>query len=179
MNHPHANPAGAAERTTPPFITSPNFDAPRDLVWAALTQRKHLERWMGPQGVTMVNCTVDLRPGGAFHYGMQMPNGQVMWGKWTFREIDAPQRLVVVVQFSDEQGGLTRHPMAANWPACTLSTTTLSDAASGQTLMTLHWQALNASDLEEQTFNAAHAGMAQGWGGTMDVLEKYLASLQA
>jgi uncharacterized protein YndB with AHSA1/START domain len=173
------HPDASADRTGAPFVISRTFDAPRELVFAAFTQRKHLERWMGPQGVTMVNCTVDLRPGGAFHYGMQMPNGQVMWGQWIFREIAAPERLVVVVHFSDEHGGVTRHPMATTWPLHTLSTTTLTEAADGKTLMTLHWQALNADAVESQTFDGAHAGMAQGWGGTMNELDKYLAGLQA
>ncbi len=158
----------------PPFILTRFFAAPRELVFAALTQPEHLMHWMGPKGFDMVHCTVDLRPGGIFHYGLSAPGGGTMWGKWIFREIVAPQRLVVVVQFSDEQGGATRHPMAPTWPLATLSTTTLTEQDGG-TLMTLNWQAHDATPEEQATFDGAHEGMTQGWGGTMDQLAAYLA----
>lgn len=167
--------ANPNETMHPPFILTRRFDAPREQVFAAFTQLQHLSRWMSPVGTEPVGGSLDLRPGGTYHYGMKMPNGAVMWGKWTFREIVAPERLVVVVQFSDEAGGVTRHPMAASWPLHTLSTTTLADDG-GKTLMTLNWQALDASPEEQATFDGAHAGMAQGWGGTMDQLATYLAT---
>ena len=163
------------ERTSKPFVLTRTFDAPRELVFAAFTQLEHLQRWMGPKGFEMVDCKVDLRPGGVFHYGLRAAGGTTMWGKWTYREIVAPEGLVVVVQFSDEAGGVTRHPMSATWPLSTLSTTTFTEQH-GQTLLTLHWQALDASSEEEQTFDASHAGMAQGWGGTMDQLAAHLAT---
>jgi uncharacterized protein YndB with AHSA1/START domain len=167
-------PAGV-ERTGRPFVLTRSFDAPRELVFAAFTQLEQLRRWMGPKGFEMAEGTLDLRPGGAFHYGLRAPDGAPMWGKWTFREIVAPQRLVVVVQFSDAAGGVTRHPMAPNWPLSTLSTTSFSEQHGG-TLLKLHWQALDASDEEERTFDASHEGMAQGWGGTMDQLAAHLAA---
>ncbi len=48
--------------------------------------------------------------------GAPFTDGQVMWGKWTFCEITAPERLVVVVNFYDAQQGVTRHPMAPSSP---------------------------------------------------------------
>jgi len=153
------------------------FDAPRELVFAAFTQSEHLAHWMGPKGFEMTACKVDLRPGGSCHHGLRGPNGATMWGKWTLREIVAPERLVVVVQFSDEAGGVTRHPFAPTWPLATLSTS-IFEEVDGQTLLTLHWQALDATAEEEQMFDASHAGMAQGWGGTMDQLAAYLDAVR-
>ena len=166
------------ERISPPFVLTRSFDAPREQVFAAFTQLEHLQRWMGPKGFEMVDCKVDLRPGGVFHYGMRAAGGATMWGQWTFREITAPERLVVVVQFSDADGGVTRHPMAPSWPLSTLSTSTFVEH-DGKTLLTLKWQALDATEAEEQVFNASHAGMAQGWGGTMDQLAAHLAATPA
>lgn len=165
------------DSVTPPFVLTRLFDAPRELVFAAFTQIEHLARWMSPKGMEPVPGTLDLREGGFYHYGMKAPDGSISWGKWTFREIVAPERLVTVVQFSDAQGGVTRHPWAPTWPLYTLSTATFEDQA-GKTLLTLDWRALNASETEAQTFNAAHAGMTQGWGGTMDALAAYLAEIQ-
>ena len=97
--------------TSKPFILTRTFDAPRKLVWEVMTQAEHLKHWMGPTG-QLTHATVDLRPGGVFHYGMAMPDGTTMWGKWTFKEIVPPEKLVVLVSFSDENKGETRHPMA-------------------------------------------------------------------
>jgi uncharacterized protein YndB with AHSA1/START domain len=72
---------------------------------------------------------MDLNPGGRFHYCMKTPDGHAMWGRWTFLEILPPEKLVVVVSFSDAKGGVTRHPMSATWPLETLSTTTFTERA--------------------------------------------------
>jgi uncharacterized protein YndB with AHSA1/START domain len=63
------------ERTSKPFVLTRTFDAPRELVFAAFTQLQHLQHWMGPKGFERVDCQVDLRPGGVFHYGMRAPGG--------------------------------------------------------------------------------------------------------
>ncbi|MBV8037126.1 SRPBCC domain-containing protein [Roseateles sp.] len=168
-----------ADKLSAPFVLERRFAAPRELVYAALTEAEHLAHWMTPPGMEMTHCSVDARAGGVFHYAMK-PRGVAdapsMWGKWTFRELRVPERIVVVVQFSDAEGGVTRHPMAAQWPLYTLSTTTLTEVA-GDTLMRLEWHALDASEAEEAIFNASHASMAQGWGGSMELLDRYLAQL--
>ena len=69
-----------------PFVISRTFDAPRDKVWKAWTERERLKQWFGPKGFTMPTCTLDLKPGGIFHYCLTTPQGQEIWGKWVFRE---------------------------------------------------------------------------------------------
>ncbi len=170
--------ANTPDRLSKPFTITRQFGAPRKLVFEALTSIDHLQRWMSPAGLEPVPGELDLRPGGSYHYGMRVPGGATMWGKWTFREITPPERLVTVVQFSDEAGGLTRHPMAPMWPLHTLSTTTLERAGKGQTTMLLQWQALNATDAELQVFDASHLSMKMGWEGTMDQLAAHLDQVQ-
>ena len=160
-----------------PFTLERRFHAPRELVFAALTQPEHLSRWMSPPGMTMSTCFVDLRVGGVFHYDMRLPDGQVWWGLWTFREIVAPERLVVSVQFSDAQRGLAQHPMAPGWPARTLSTTTLTEA-DGITTLHLDFRPLETTEAGQALFDAAHPSMSMGWNGTMDKLQTHLASIQ-
>ncbi len=171
--------AGTVGAADAPFVITRVFRAPRQLVWEAWTQREQLLRWMGPQGTAIAHATLDLRPGGTFLYGMQPPDGKLMWGKWVFREISPPQRLVVVVSFSDEQAGITRHPLAPEWPLETLSTMTFDEHAGiGRgTTVVLSWSPHNATEAERRLFAASHAGMQQGWGGTMDQFDAYLASL--
>jgi uncharacterized protein YndB with AHSA1/START domain len=168
-NSPPATPESGGK-----FVISRIFDAPRALVWQAWTDPRHLPRWFGPKGFIMPACSLDLRPGGIFHYCMRSPDGHEMWGKWVFREIVVPERLVLVSSFSDAMGGLTRHPLNAHWPLETLSTTTLTELA-GRTTLTIEWAPLNATEIERRTFDENHDSMRMGWGGTMDQLAAYLA----
>lgn len=165
--------AQLAESSTD-FVISRVFDAPRELVWQAFTDPERMKHWWGPKGFTVIASTMDLRPGGIYHYGMKAPNGATMWGKFVFREIVAPERLVFINSFSDEAGGVTRHPMAPTWPLEMLSTFTF-DEVGGKTRLTIRWAAYKATEEERHTFDTSHDSMRQGWGGTMDQLADYLA----
>ena len=157
------------------FIISRVFDAPRDLVFAAFTEPQRMKEWWGPKGYKVIAQTMDLRPGGSYHYGMESPTGQEMWGKLIYREIVRPERIVLVNVFSDAAGGITRHPLAPTWPLENLSTFLFEDIG-GKTKFTLRWEPINASAEEIATFNAAHTAMAGGWTGTMSQLAEYLAT---
>ena len=156
-----------------PFEISRVFDATRDKVWQAWTEPARLKQWWGPRGFKVHTCKVDLRPGGTFLYGMKAPDGSDMWGKFVYREIDAPKKLVFVVSFSDPQGGVTRHPSAETWPAYILSTVTFEEQG-GKTRVTVQWTPQDASEIERKTFEEGRSSMQQGWGGTLDQLTAYL-----
>jgi uncharacterized protein YndB with AHSA1/START domain len=156
------------------FVITRVFDAPRDLVWKAFTEPQRMKEWWGPKGVTITKSEMDLRPGGSYHYAMRTPDGNTMWGKFVYREITPPSRMVFVNSFSDEAGGVTRHPMAPTWPLEMLSTFSFEEE-DGKTRFTVRWSPLNASEEERATFAAGHASMQQGWGGTLDKLAAYLA----
>ncbi len=168
-----------AEAKSADFVISRVFDAPRGLVWEALTVPDRMRHWWGPKGLTVAAAKMDLRPGGSYHYGMRTPDGQTMWGKFVYREIVAPERLVFVNSFSDEAGGLTRHPMSPTWPLELLSTFTLDEPLTGQTGLTIRWSPLNATEEERKTFDSSHESMRQGWGGTLYQLAAYLAAATA
>lgn len=157
-----------------PFTLSRTFEAPRDVVWKAWTERERLLQWFGPKGFAMTTAKLDLRPGGNFHYCLRSPDGKEMWGQFVYREISAPGRIVLVNSFSDEKSGLTRHPFSATWPLEMLSTTTLTEK-DGKTKLTIEWSPLNPTDGERKTFDTSHDGMKQGWTGTFDQLAAYLA----
>ena len=164
------------DRVEGEFIISRDFDAPRDLVFRAWTEFDRLAQWFGPKGFSGLKGTLDLRPGGLFHYGMTSPDGKTMWGRWVFREVVPPERLVVVVSFSDEAGGITRHPFAPDWPAEVLSTTTFTER-DGKTTLTIQAVPINASESERRAHEAGYDSMRQGFGGTFEQLAAYLASL--
>jgi uncharacterized protein YndB with AHSA1/START domain len=155
------------------FVISRSFDAPRDLVWKAWTERDRLLEWFGPKGFKMTTADLDFRPGGIFHYCLRSPDGKEMWGKFVYREIIPPQRIVLVNSFSDEQGNITVHPFSPTWPREMLSTTTFAEHQ-GKTIITIYWQPLNANEAERNTFNTSRDGMTMGWTGTFDQLAEYL-----
>ncbi len=106
------------------FVISRTFDTPRDLVWKCFTDPERMKQWWGPKGFKVIASKMDLRPGGSYLYGLQSPAGQSMWGKFVYREVVPPEKLVLINSFSDEKGGTTRHPGNENWPLQMLSTFT-------------------------------------------------------
>lgn len=158
------------------FVTTRVFNAPRELVFDAWTKLEHLNKWFAPKGFDILGGKLDLKVGGIYHYGLRTPDGAEMWGKWTFLEIKRPEKLQVIASFSDKDGGITVHPGSPNWPKQTLSTTTF-EAQGERTLLTLRWAPYQATEIERRTFAEAQASMEQGWGGTMELLENYLASV--
>ena len=156
------------------FLMERVFDAPRDLVWKAYTEAERLMQWWGPKGVTMRVATMDLRPGGRFHYCYVMPNGNEMWGIFVYREIIAPQRLVFTNSFSDAEGAIVRAPFSADWPLELLNTWTFTEQA-GKTTITMRAVPINATEVERKTFEGAFASLEQGSKGTFDQLAEYLA----
>jgi len=157
-----------------PFSLSRTFTASRERLWRAWTTLDELQRWFGPRGSTIPAATLDLRPGGYFHYRLLTADGQEMWGIWTFREISPPERLVLVQSFSDAQGGVARHPLSPTWPREILAMTGF-DGLDDHTTITLRWSVLNGTEEEHQAFDAAHTSMFEGWSGTFDRLMDHLA----
>lgn len=157
-----------------PFVFSRTFAATRDQIWRAWTERERLMQWFGPKGFTMPTATLDFRPGGSFHYCLETPDGVTMWGKFSYREIEPQKRIVLVNAFSDEAGGVTRHPFSDTWPLQIHSTFTITEEY-GRTTGAIEWIPIAPTPEERDTFESAHDGMRQGWIGTFDQLEEYLS----
>jgi uncharacterized protein YndB with AHSA1/START domain len=106
---------------------------------------------------------------------MAAPDGGQMWAKFVYREVTPPERLVWVHSFSDEHANVTRAPFFdGNWPLELLTTVTFADEDGG-TRVTLTWTPLNATETERQTFAANMNSMNQGWTGSFDQLDDFLA----
>ncbi|HEY1745679.1 MAG TPA: SRPBCC domain-containing protein [Xanthobacteraceae bacterium] len=164
-----------AEGKSEDFVIARVFDAPRERLWEVLTQAEHLKEWWSPTGFTMIAANIDLRPGGVFHCGLKAVDGYKMWGKFVYREIAPPERLVFVNSFSNAAGGLTRHPIVPTWPMETLITVTFGEEPDGKSKLHVRWAAHNANEVEQKTFDASHVGMKATWTGTLDRLGVYLA----
>lgn len=152
--------------TSETLVVTQCFNTSCEKLFKLWTDPELLKQWFSPAGVVMTQCRMDLRPEGECHYCMQLPNGYEMWGKWLFKEIVSPEKLVTITAFSDAQGNLTRHPMSATWPLKTIATTTFTEQGD-KTLLTISCLPHEANDEEILTFNSALSAMQLGWAGTL------------
>lgn len=75
------------------------FDAPRELVWTALTDPAHITKWMFANDWESPSANVDVRPGGSFSIRMR-PADRSQEGfdfGGTYREVVKPERLVLAM----------------------------------------------------------------------------------
>ena len=76
------------------IVLTRTFAAPRETVFAALTQAEHLVHWMKPTDMALVACEVDLRVGGTFRYVFQRPGGFKIEVRGAYEAVDPPRRFV-------------------------------------------------------------------------------------
>ena len=108
------------------------FDAPRALIFEAMSKPEHIKRWWGclGEGYSVPVCEVDLRPGGAWRFVNRTPKGQDVAFYGVYREIAPPERVVfteIFEQFPDiesvvtavltEEDGKTRLTVTCLYPS--------------------------------------------------------------
>jgi uncharacterized protein YndB with AHSA1/START domain len=76
------------------LIGTREYDAPRELVFAAFTDPKHLAQWWGPNGFSLTTLSFDMRPGGVWRFVMHGPDGRDYQNRVTYEEVTPPERLV-------------------------------------------------------------------------------------
>ena len=168
--------SAAAESIDRELVITRIFNAPRDLVWKAFTDRDRMAKWWGMKGLTTRVLELDLRPGGTFLYVMRMPDGREMCGKWVYRDIVAPELLVVVHFTTDETGKPIPHPYDPNLPPEMLTTSRFREHA-GRTTLELHSVPTNETPAQRAAFNKLAGAMEEGFNNSLDLLDEYLAAL--
>jgi uncharacterized protein (TIGR03086 family) len=135
------------------------FDAPRHLVFEALTRPELLRRWFGPRGWSLSVCEDDFRVGGIWRFVVRGPDGSEMGMRGVHKEIVPPARLVHTELFDDfAQAGES------------VVTTVLTEAA-GKTTMTV--TVLYPS--QEVRDAVAQSGMEHGAAESYDKLAEAIA----
>lgn len=142
------------------------FNAPRELVFKAWTEPKHIAQWWGPKGFTTRVTEFDLRPGGQSRYIMIGPDGTEYPGKGVFREIVPPERIVT----SDEFDEGFEQVINADLPQGIVMTVIFEDL-DGKTKLTL--QITHASADDRRKHEAM--GVVAGWNSSFDCLDEYLS----
>ncbi|MGH3395116.1 MAG: SRPBCC family protein [Streptosporangiaceae bacterium] len=78
------------------IVISRLIGAPRELVFEAFTQVRHLSRWWGPEGFTTTTRSFEFRVGGEWDFVMHGPDG-TDYQEWiTWREIVPPERIALL-----------------------------------------------------------------------------------
>ena len=147
--------------------------APLELVWKVYTEAEHLAHWWGPKGFEWVGCTLDLRPGGIFHYHMKSPDGTSMWGRFVYTAVEPMKQLSFIVSFSDENVSMCRAPWFQDWPLEVMNITRF-EFKDGMTEVTLESWPINAPENEVTLFFNNMPSLNAGFKGTFDQLEEYL-----
>jgi uncharacterized protein YndB with AHSA1/START domain len=111
------------------IVMTRTFDAPREVVWSALVDPKHVAKWYGGHGFTNPVCEMDVRPGGLWRHVMRTPNGDEYKLEFVFVEVTKPEKLV----WQDANYGKRR----PGGPPSSIMTVTLEEAGSKQTKWTL------------------------------------------
>ena len=144
------------------IVLTRTLNAPRQLVWEAVTKPEHVRRWYGCSALTLTTCEIDLRVGGSYRYTMRAPDGVDHTMTGVYREITAPERIVHTERY--ETTGFTS-PDA-------LVTMTLVEQ-SGRTRL----QSIILHPSKESRDGHINSGMEGGASEAFDRLEALLATL--
>lgn len=159
--------AGPAPASTAPDnregVATRTFDAPRELVFAAMTRPEHLRRWYGPRGMELAVCEIDLRVGGRFRYVLRTADGHEAAFNGEYLEVDAPSRVVNTWVYE---------PFPASGA---VETATWEEDGNGRTTVTMRIAFATAEDYA----GWAGAGAYAGWTETLDRLSALVAELVA
>jgi uncharacterized protein YndB with AHSA1/START domain len=153
-------------RTRDGLLVSRHFGARRERVFAALSDAEQLRRWWGPPSHPVVDCTVDFRPGGVWHYRLRgVTDGVELWARSVYQQIVPPERISYLERSSDAAGQVTDERPAA------FVTVTLEPDEPGTTLtIDIRYQ----SPLDRE--RALRSGVEGGLTRALDTLDDLLTN---
>ena len=144
------------------IVITRDIDAPRELVFEAFTEVRHLSQWWGPEGFTTTTRAFEFRVGGEWDFVMHGPDGTDYqeWITWT--EIDPPERIAL------------RHGESRDDPNTFESVLTfVSDGAATRVEMHTVFATKALRDEAVETYHAIEGGRQ-----TLDNLAAYVAEIQ-
>lgn len=156
---------GTLQVTTPTdreIVMTRVFDAPRTLVFEALTKPELLKRWFdGPPGWTLITCEFDAKVGGSYRYAWRNSDGAEMGMGGILREFSPPERIVSSEKFDQSW-----------YPGEAVGTIVLTEQGGRTTLtQTVRYESKEARDMVLQS------PMASGVEAGYNKLAEFLATL--
>jgi uncharacterized protein YndB with AHSA1/START domain len=134
------------------------FDAPRERVFAVMTDPALISEWWGPRGTTTEVDQMDVRPGGAWRYVVRNADGSETAFRGVYREIASPERIVQTFEWEGMPGHIS------------IDTAVLEDLGERTRLVTT-----SLFHTTEERDGMLSSGMEGGAGETYARLEELLA----
>jgi uncharacterized protein YndB with AHSA1/START domain len=144
----------------PTIVIQRLFDAPRRLVWEATTRPEHVARWYGFRDAQIVECRLDVRPGGSWRIVLRTPDGSEHGFGGVYREVVPPERLVQTFRYD-------------GFPDAEAVETAVYEKKEKKTLLTV---TVRHQSIEHRDGHVA-SGMEAGATESHDRLEELLAEL--
>lgn len=144
------------------IVISRTINAPRELVFEAFTEVRHLSRWWGPTGFTTTTRAFEFREGGAWDFVMHAPDGTDYPNWITWREILRPERITLL------------HGDSADDPNAFESVLTFTDHG-GSTAVAMR-TLFPTAELRDQAVKEFHA--IEGGQQTLGRLADYVATIE-
>lgn len=139
------------------------FDAPRQQLFEAFTDPEKIVKWWGPNGWLTTVYTMDVKPGGTWHYCMRGPEGKESWGKAVYHEVKSPERLKYTDAFADSEGNTVK-----GMPETIITVNFVE--FEGKTRLTNRVEFTSTADMESVLAMGIVQGMSESW----DRLATYL-----
>ena len=93
------------------IVLTRTLRAPRSLVFEAWTRAEHFERWFAPEGFSITDVMLDVRPGGRLRFCHHSPYGdEPVWIIGEYVVVDPPSHLVHKLSFADASGNAIERP---------------------------------------------------------------------
>jgi uncharacterized protein YndB with AHSA1/START domain len=157
---------GQAPESDREISVSRVLDAPRELVWKAMTDPNHVIHWWGPRGFSTTIEVMEVRPGGAWRHVMHGPDGTDFPNRSVFREVVEPERLVY--EHSGEKKDTPSVHFTATW--------TFEDLGAGKTRLTM--RSVFATAAMRETVVKVY-GAIEGARQTLERLSEHLPKMAA
>lgn len=133
------------------------LDASLEKVFAAFADQGLVARWLRPsRDVKLTVLAFDFRPGGAYRFAYDVPDGRRMVVNGTFRAIEAPSQIVFswLIEPPDEHAGIDSEVTVKLVPR------------GSSTELTIRHAKFDRADAETRH--------DEGWRGALDLLEAHL-----
>ncbi|HEY8825368.1 MAG TPA: SRPBCC family protein [Candidatus Limnocylindria bacterium] len=144
------------------ILITREFDAPRDIVYKAMTDPKLIPRWWGPRRSTTSVDKMEVRPGGSWRFVNRSADGSETGFRGQYREVIPGEKIVQTFEWE---------PMAGH---ISVETATLSDLPDGRTLLTTR----SVFSSKEDRDGMVASGMEGGLRETYDRFDEVLASIK-
>jgi uncharacterized protein YndB with AHSA1/START domain len=143
------------------LLVTREFDAPREVVYRAMTDPKLIPQWWGPRGSKTTVDKMDVRPGGSWRFVERSADGSENGFRGEYRELIPGEKIVQTFEWEGMVGHISEE------------TATLTDLPNGRTLFTTRSRFTSKADRD----GMVQSGMESGLRETYDRFDEVLATL--